>query len=115
MTARIEWRSKGRGEDALVFASQFGEDDNTALKMWDANPERLTDFLNDMKDFDVSITEGPEVPVDQRSPQDWGVLIIARSIDGDVLEINPELYWDGIYYWFRSRGVDPHRMRQNSP
>jgi hypothetical protein len=25
--------------------------------------------------------------------------------------MDPELFWEGIYLWFRSRGVDPHPMR----
>jgi hypothetical protein len=28
-----------------------------------------------------------------------------------VITMDPELFWEGIYLWFRSQGVDPHPMR----
>ncbi len=110
MTARIEWRSNGGGDDALLFVSEFGEAGNTVLKTWDADAARLTDYLNDMAGLDTTFT-GLETDVDQRDPEQWGNLILARSTDGEIVEINPELYWDGIYKWFRAHGNDPHRMR----
>ena len=69
----------------------------------------LTDFLNDMEDLDTS---APAEVLDQ-SPEDWGELVIARSEEGDVLYIDPQLYWEGVAYWFRARGDDPHRWRGN--
>jgi hypothetical protein len=111
MTARIEWRTKGTGDDALLFVSIYGEDDNTVLKAWKADQARLDDFLNDMARLDTSF-DGLETGVDERDPQQWGQLVLTRSATGDVLNINPELYWDAIYYWFRSHGNDPHRLRQ---
>lgn len=108
MTTRIEWRTKGKGDDALLVVGNFGEDSNTVLKQWDADPDRLADFLNDMDSLDDQVAE-LETDVDKREPHKWGDLVLARSQEGgDVLNINPELYWDGIYFWFRSRGRDPH-------
>jgi hypothetical protein len=46
------------------------------------------------------------VPEDKRDPAAWGHLVIARGASGEVLTMDPELYWEGIYAWFRSRGVD---------
>jgi hypothetical protein len=43
---------------------------------------------------------------DTRTPDAWGVLVMARGDAGEVMSIDPELFWDGIYRWFRSRGVD---------
>ena len=111
MTPRIEWRTRGQGKDALLFVRDYGEAADTVMKAWAADPGLLTDFLNDMSELD---TEGVrlETAADQRDPQQWGKLVLARAErGGDVLEIDPEIYWDGIYYWFRSRGSDPHPWR----
>jgi hypothetical protein len=45
-------------------------------------------------------------PGDTRARESWGSLVMARGDAGEVLSIDPELFWDGIYRWFRSRGVD---------
>jgi len=26
--------------------------------------------------------------------------------------MDPELFWEGIYLWFRSQGIDPHPLRR---
>lgn len=111
MTARIEWRTMGGGHDALLFVSEYGEVNDTVLKLWVADMDRLTDFLNDMTGLDTTFS-GLETDVDQRDPEQWGKLVLARSKEGDILEIDPELYWDGIYKWFRINGKDPHRMSE---
>ena len=110
MTARIEWRTRGRGDDALIYIGEFGEDSNTVLRTWDADADILTDFLNDMSNLDTAVV-GLEVDADQRDPEQWGKLILTRLPTGEVVHVDPEPYWDGIYYWFRSRGVDPHKWR----
>jgi hypothetical protein len=107
MTARIEWRTKGAGDDGLLFVGDYGEADDTVLKAWDGDAAQIADFLNDMEGLDTVFT-GLETDVDQRDPQQWGELVMVRSPEGDVLYINPERYWDAIYYWFRSHGNDPH-------
>jgi hypothetical protein len=113
MTARIEWRTKGRGDDSLLFIREFGEAGDTVLKTWDADSGRITDFLNQMSELDT-VSVGLETSVDQRDPLDWGELVLARAQPGgDVLEIDPEIYWDKIYYYFRSRGTDPHLWRRS--
>jgi hypothetical protein len=109
MTARIEWRTRGKGKDALLYVGEYGEDENTVLRKWDANAPRLADFLNEMDELDTKVAD-LEVDVDERAPQGWGKLVLSRAAQGggDILNIDPELYWDGIYFWFRSKGVDPH-------
>lgn len=112
MTARLEWRTRGRGEDALLFVREYGEAGDTVLKAWDADMRNLTDFLNDMTDLDTPGAD-LETGVDERDPLQWGRLVLSRAQPGgDVLEIDPEIYWDQIYYWFRSLGLDPHPMRR---
>jgi hypothetical protein len=107
MTARIEWRTKSKGDDALLFVGDYGEVSDTVLKIWEGDAPHIADFLNDMEGLDTEFT-GLETNIDQRDLQQWGELILRRSPEGDVLYINPELYWDGIYYWFRAHGTDPH-------
>lgn len=113
MTARIEWRTNGKGDDALLFVGEFGEAGNTVLKLWKADQATLNDFLNTMAGFDTEFA-GLETAIDQREPDQWGQLVLTRSTTGQILQINPELYWDAIYYWFRANGADPHPMRKNN-
>ena len=107
MGLRIEWRSRAEGDDALLAVE---EDSNTVLEAWDADPASLTDFLNDMAALDAH-KDRERADVSERNPDLWGALVIARSESGDVLSIDPQLYWEGVAYWFRSRGADPHPWR----
>ena len=108
MTARIEWRTKGKGEDALLFVREYGEAGDTVLKTWSADSQIIADFLNDMERLEAA-SDRLESDINKRDPQQWGELVLARAQQGgDVLEIDPEIYWDQIYYWFRAHGVDPH-------
>jgi hypothetical protein len=112
MTQRIEWRTKGRGDDALLFVREFGEAGDTVVKSWDADSVRITDFLNQMSELDTTAAN-LETRIDERDPLQWGELVLSRAQPGgDVLDIDPEIYWDKIYYWFRSRGTDPHLSRR---
>ena len=49
---------------------------------------------------------GPKIGEGKLSPESWGQLIISRSETGEVIDMDPEKFWDGIYLWFRSRGGD---------
>ncbi|MDA0797373.1 MAG: hypothetical protein O2884_01665 [Chloroflexi bacterium] len=111
MTARIEWRTNGKGDDALIYVGEFGEDSNTVLRTWEADAAHLTDFLNKMTGFATDVV-GLEVDAEKRDPLLYGRLVMTRSPHGQVMQIDPELYWDAIYYWFRSNGSDPHPMRE---
>src|SRR6266568_2752964 len=111
MSSRIEWRTRAKGDDALLFVGDYGEAPNTVIKTWPADAGLLADFLNDMEELDTSAVR-LETEGDQRDPQQRGRLVLSRAQrGGDVLDIDPENYWDGIYYWFRSRGLDPHPWR----
>ena len=110
MAFRLEWRSRAEGDDTLL-AVEEGSD--AVVKAWAANTDLLTDFLNDMEglDRDYEVKSGNGVDHIHRRPQEWGDLVMSRSDAGDVLWIDPELYWDGIAHWFRSKGRDPHPYR----
>ena len=108
MAVRVEWRTRGAMDDTLLVVD---DDDNTVRQAVQAAPTVLRDFLNDMAGLDTW-REGPAVAEDKRSPAAWGELVIARAKTGEVLTMDPELFWEGIYLWFRSQGVDPHPMRR---
>jgi len=103
MALRIEWRSRAEGDDTILAVE---EESNAVVKTWSADVDLLTDFLNDMVELDAKSGNG--VDYSRRSPQEWGELVMSRSDAGDVLHVDPQLYWEGIAYWFRSRGRDPH-------
>lgn len=112
MTARIEWRTKGRGDDALLFVNEYSEAGDTVIKTWNADANRIQDFLNQMESLDTA-NAGLESDINQRDPRQWGALVISRAQPGgDILDIDPEIYWDKIYYWFRAHGKDPHPQRR---
>ena len=104
---RLEWRSKEEGDDALLAV---GEDSNTVLRAWKADAALLNDFLNDMTGFDAGKDRNGS-DAGRRDPEQWGALVIARAEDGDVEYVDPQLYWEGIAFWFRSHGADPHPWR----
>ena len=107
MAVRIEWRSKTEGDDALLAVD---DGSNTVLEAWEVDPGVLIDFLNDMSGLEARKSRDTR-DVGEQGPEDWGELIIARSQAGDVLDVDPERYWGGVAYWFRSRGSDPHLWR----
>lgn len=115
MALRIEWRSRAEGDDTILAVE---EGSNAVVRTWLADTDLLANFLNDMVGMDAPApTAGPKgkatngVDHTQRAPQEWGSIVMARSDDGDVLSVDPALYWDRIAYWFRSRGRDPHPAR----
>jgi hypothetical protein len=108
MAVRVEWRTRGEMNDTLLVVDAG---DNTVRQAVPAAPTVLQDFLNDMVGLDTW-RQGPAVAEDKRSPAVWGELVMARAKTGEVLTMDPELFWEGIYLWFRSRGVDPHVWRR---
>lgn len=103
---RIEWRYRS-DEDALLTVDEEG---TTALAVWELDRALLSDFLNLMTSLDAH-SKRSIVDDAQRDPQEWGQLVIARSDDGDVLRVDPELYWDRVAHWFRAEGGDPNPWR----
>ncbi|NIO12064.1 MAG: hypothetical protein GTO40_30200 [Deltaproteobacteria bacterium] len=108
---RFEWRYRGEDRDALLAIE---EDGGTVLEARKADAALLKDFLNEMTGLDTPKDRG-KLDESQRDPRQWGDLVMARSESGDVLSVEPELYWDRIKYWFRSRGEDPHPWRKRNP
>ena len=103
MGLRIEWRSRTEGDDVIIAVDDTS---NVVLRAWEANPTLIADFLNEMTDLSDADT-GKE----STATEYWGNLVLSRSSEGDVLDVDPQLYWEGIAFWFRSRGGDPHPWR----
>ena len=106
---RIEWRYRS-DEDALLTVD---EDGRTALEVWEFDRSLLSDFLNLMTSLDAHNRQRI-VDDAQRNPEEWGGLVIARTDSGDVLRIDPELYWDRVAHWFRSQGGDPNPWQRRA-
>jgi hypothetical protein len=93
-----QWRTRGHLDDAVFIL-----DANGRLR-WAivATPAILSQFLTGRLDIDAAASG--DLAVDD--PADWGELVLELGSAGEVLEVEPELFWHGIYAWFRSRGVD---------
>jgi len=95
-----EWRSLGESETVLIV-----DEDNTVREAIAAEPSVLSRLLTNMGELGSWQGISP-VDADKRDPASWGDLIIARAESGEMITMDPERFWDGIYTWFRSRGVD---------
>jgi hypothetical protein len=95
-----EWRTNGGNDTVLIV-----DESNHVREAVPADPNVLSMFLTNPGDLAGWHGERA-VAEHQRDPTSWGELVIARGASGEVLTMDPELYWEGIYVWFRSRGVD---------
>lgn len=100
MPMSAEWRTNGTSDTVLIV-----DEGNQVREVVRADADVLSTFLNNVRE--LGGWHGDEVvPEEKRDPATWGELVIARGPSGEVLNMDPELYWEGIYSWFRSRGVD---------
>lgn len=100
----VEWRN-GDGRDAIILINSASEvisevpgTDQTALKTY-------LGVTGDLDAWQKSLSWSP-VDGERRDPRSWGNLVFSRADSGEVTYVDPELFWDGVYRWFRSRGVD---------
>ena len=100
MALSAEWRTNGEFDAVLIV-----EDEDTVKEALLANPEVLSQFLTDAGDLHAW-RGARQVEGEKRKPAAWGSLVIARAETGEVITMDPERFWEGIYLWFRSRGVD---------
>ena len=105
MSPSAEWRLFGEFDVVLVL-----DDAGAVREAITAGPAVLHDFLTDMRAL-PAMRGDHEVAGERRNPEPWGALVMARADSGEILEMDPQLFWEGIYNWFRSRGVDPHKWR----
>ena len=96
-----QWRTKGDLMDAVFVLDERG----VVRQTFPATMPVLSRLLTQMGDIE-SWRSGQPVGVDEVEAESWGQLVFARAGTGEVIEVDPELFWHGIYLWFRSRGVD---------
>jgi hypothetical protein len=104
MALNVEWRIN-HGADAIVVVDR--NEGSVA--------EALTPDAGVLREF-LAVTGNLErwrgwtgwhaVDRSDRDPDAWGELVIGRKDDGEVIEMDPELFWQAVHRWFRSRGVD---------
>jgi hypothetical protein len=100
----VEWRVRG-GADAIIVinppaevSEQVSALDADALKAYLAVTGNLQHWRQTLNFRPID--GGP------RDPDGWGRLVVSRADSGQIDFLDPELFWDGVYRWFRSRGVD---------
>lgn len=108
MKRTIEWRSRAHLDgDALNDALlELDDQSQNVVRAWQVTAELLTSFLNDMEELESQAAS--LLDTSEGTPGNWGNLVLARAGSGEVLTIDPELYWEGVAYWFRAGGRDPH-------
>lgn len=100
MTLTIEWRIRPDSDTVLVVNG-----DNVVEAAIPADAMVLSKMLT--IPGDLSLWEGGKlIEAIDRDPASWGELVISRSEEGQILMMDPELFWNGVYEWFRSRGID---------
>lgn len=122
MSQRLEWRTGvavgGDEEQDVLLAVE--EENGTVVRASRVEADLLRDFLTEMTLKDgpaVRVSRSPDDAIDGHDlrPEDCGELVMSRAHTGEVLWVDPELYWEGIAKWFRSRGVDPHQWTEVHP
>lgn len=100
MSLTIQWRLRPDSDTVLIV-----EDETTVQVAIPADAAVLSRMLTDPGDL-AAWEGGKLLEGIDRDPAVWGELVISRSQEGQILMMDPELFWNGIYEWFRSRGVD---------
>ena len=96
-----EWRTDGEVETVLIV----DDEDNTVRQALAVDSALLSNLLTNMGDLSTW-RGGLAIDDGKLRPEAWGELVIARADTGEIITMEPERFWDGIYSWFRSRGVD---------
>jgi hypothetical protein len=104
MTMSVEWRVR-EGADALL---RVDEERRVVSQVAPPDAALLRSYLATGGTGEAWHAWGAWQAVDgeHQSADDWGELVLSRSEGGPILFIDPALFWEGVYRWFRSRGVD---------
>lgn len=100
----VEWRFHD-GADAIVLVDA-GAEAVSEVPTPDAGV--LKDYLavsGNLERWRSSMAWRP-VNGDSCDPNAWGELVLSRADSGEVIYLDPELFWERVYRCFRSRGVD---------
>jgi hypothetical protein len=104
----VEWRIS-EGSDAILVVDPSVK----VAEVVTPDAALLKDYLSVAGDLDHWRKWGGwrSVGRDKEDPEAWGELVIVRAANGEVLDVDPELYWEGIRRWFRARRDDePYRL-----
>jgi hypothetical protein len=101
MAWSAQWRTKGNFSDNVLLLDESGRV-REALAADQPVLSRLLTTMGDLQNWQGAQNVG----MDETDPEAWGQLVISRAGSGEVIEVEPELFWQGIYSWFRSRGID---------
>src|SRR4051794_16397655 len=103
MAVRVEWRLR-EGADALLL---LDESERAVSEVCPPDQSMLQSYLATAETAETWKHWDAWRPVaGGRDPEAWGDLVLSRAESGQILSIDPELFWAGVYRWFRSRGVD---------
>ena len=100
MTLKAQWRTRGQFVDSVLVVDDSGR----VREALSASQPVLSRLLTQMGD--LTTWRGDSFGPEKSNPEGWGELVIERAGSGEVIEVEPELFWQGIYLWFQSRGVD---------
>jgi hypothetical protein len=103
MTITVEWRV-GPGSDAILTIDPF----DGVAEVVQPNESILKDYLSVSSNLATwrNWAGWQSVDANNRDPEAWGELVMGRADNGDVLDVDPELFWEQVYRWFRSRRMD---------
>lgn len=104
MAMSVEWRLRD-GADALVLVDP---DSGTVSEVPAPNADTLKAYLavtGTLASWQGAMAWST-VDRGNRDPDKWGELVLSRADSGEVITIDPELFWERIHKWFRSRSVD---------
>ena len=100
----VEWRLRD-GADALL---RVDASERAVSEVSPPDEATLKSYLAVTGTVDVWRSWMAWRPVDGggRDPDEWGELVLSRADNGEVISIDPELFWERVHRLFRSRGVD---------
>jgi hypothetical protein len=100
----VQWRND-QGTDAIVLLDASA---NVISEVPSPDETDLKSYLSVVGDLEAwrGVLRWRSVESSRSDPEKWGRLVLSRDDAGDVMFVDPELFWDGVYRWFRSRGVD---------
>jgi hypothetical protein len=103
VTISVEWRLQD-GRETLVLV----DPDSGTVSQATPDPTSLKAFLaaaGTLEGWQKAMTWSP-VNEGNRDPDNWGELVLSRDVNGDVISIDPELFWERVHRHFRSKGTD---------
>ena len=102
MARFVEWRV-GEGADVIVAL----DPDGGVSQVIAPDVDVLQAFLKVTSDWQLwQGWTGWREAGGKRDPAAWGVPALRRTEAGDVDFVDPEVFWEGVRRWFRSRGED---------